>query len=102
MGFLGVGGADFLGFLGVGGADFFGFLGVGGADFLGVGVGLALGFLAALDANFLAARIWPGGWGSGTAGLVVGGLAFDANFLAAAPGEARACGRSLTVRGLLE
>ena len=109
VGFLGVGGADFLGFLGVGGADFFGFLGVGGADFLGVGVGLALGFLAALDANFLAARIWTGGWGSGTAvgveaaeGLVVGGLAFDANFLAAAPGEARACGRSLTVRGLLE
>ena len=98
-----------MGFLGVGGADFFGFLGVGGADFLGVGVGLALGFLAALDANFLAARIWTGGWGSGTAvgveaaeGLVVGGLAFDANFLAAAPGEARACGRSLTVRGLLE
>ena len=86
----------------------------GGAGFF-AGVGLALGFLAprspgavALDANFLAARDWTGGRGSGAAvgveaaeGLVVGGLAFDANFLAA-PGEARACGRSLTVRGLLE
>lgn len=103
------------------GAGFFadvgaGFFGVGGAGFFGVGVGLALGFLAprspgavALDANFLAARIWTGGRGSGTAvgveaaeGLVIVGLAFDANFLADAPGEARACGRSLTVRGLLE
>ena len=87
----------------------------GGAGFF-AGVGLALGFLAprspgavALDANFLAARIWTGGRGSGTAvgveaaeGLVIVGLAFDANFLADAPGEARACGRSLTVRGLLE
>lgn len=94
-----------------GGVGFFADVGAG----FFAGVGLALGFLAprspgavALDANFLAARDWTGGRGSGAAvgveaaeGLVVGGLAFDANFLAA-PGEARACGRSLTVRGLLE